>query len=94
MRCGWTNKEAAPVLGCDEAKVSQAMVPAVRKIAMLARVNWHKTLVMLLAEMDRQEREEALELELQADARDGRGVRGYGFDLARIKPLPRRCAGV
>lgn len=97
VRAGWSDKEAAAVLGIeDPRKTSQALVPAVRKVAALMRRNAHKTLLMLMAEMDRQEQAELHELRMREDAADGRADRGlvFGRCAGPERALPRRCPGV
>ncbi len=43
-RQGWSDKGAAPVLGVTEAKVSQALTPALRKVALLMLADPLRTL--------------------------------------------------
>jgi hypothetical protein len=51
MRTGWTDKEAAPVLGVAVTRVSQAMLPAIEKIAKLMRVDPKKTMLTIAEAM-------------------------------------------
>ena len=60
MRTGWTDKLAAPVLRVKERKVSQSLVPAFRKIALLMRIDALRTWKDIMAEME--------ELEPMSDA--------------------------
>jgi len=52
MRAGWSDKDAAVVLGIKPTKVSQAMTPAIRKVALLALANPTATLRDVLDAMD------------------------------------------
>lgn len=59
MRIGWTLKEAAPVLGIkNERSVSQALDPAVRKLALLFRADALRTMDMLISTVRELEAEE------------------------------------
>lgn len=49
MRIGWSDKQAAIVLGISESKVSQALTPAVEKFAKLWLANPTNTMHLLLA---------------------------------------------
>ena len=49
MREGWSDKEAARVLDVHPAKVSQALTPALLKIARLWQADPTATMTMLLA---------------------------------------------
>lgn len=58
MRTHWTDKEAAPVLGLrNPAKVSQAMRPALEKIARLWAADATRTMSAILEEVSRLERQ-------------------------------------
>lgn len=52
MRQGWTDKEAAIVLGVAPTKVSQALTPALRKVALLMAANPLATLRAIMEAMD------------------------------------------
>jgi hypothetical protein len=48
MRTGWTCKEAAAVLGVQESRVTQALDPALRKIALLWCADPTRTMLAIL----------------------------------------------
>lgn len=52
MRIGWSNRDASAVLGVAEPKVSQALQPAITKIARLWRCDPNRTLRLILAAVD------------------------------------------
>ena len=52
MRTGWTDKEASEILEVRPRKVSQALVPAYRKVARLWRVDPTRTLRDILDTID------------------------------------------
>lgn len=59
MRVGWSDKQAAPVLGLSNAtKTAQALNPAVRKIALLWRADTTRTLDMIISAVRELEAEE------------------------------------
>ena len=72
MRPGWTDKEAAPVLGVAERKVSQAYMPALVKVAKLWRADPNRTLRDLLAAADDLEPMTDREIELRRRIATGR----------------------
>lgn len=58
MRAGWSDKEAQPVLCLSSvSKTSQALTPAIDKIARLWRANPTKTMQTILAAVDAQNQE-------------------------------------
>lgn len=60
MRQGWTDKEASAVIGVHPAKVSQALTPALRKLALLMRADPLKTMQALMEAMEDLRAEEDL----------------------------------
>lgn len=69
MRRGWTCKGAASVLGICPEKVTQALDPALRKVAKLLTANWRLTIESLLEAADdeqaERERSAASEAEIE-----------------------------
>jgi hypothetical protein len=53
MRTGWTCKEAAVVLGVQENRVSQALDPALRKVALLWCADPTRTMLAILDMVNR-----------------------------------------
>jgi hypothetical protein len=66
MRTGWSDKDAAQVLGVQPAKASQALTPAVLKMARLGRADLRRTLKMLLAIMDEMDAQDELDAQQSA----------------------------
>lgn len=60
MRQGWSDKDAAIVLGISASKTSQALTPTLRKIALLMRANPLATLDAIREAMADLEAEEDL----------------------------------
>ena len=59
MQGGWSDKEACPILNLSSAqKAGQSLTPAVYQIALLWRANPTRTMLTILAEVERLNAEE------------------------------------
>jgi len=72
MRRGWSDKDAAVVLEIRPSKVSQSLVPAIRKVARLSRIDPLRTRLMIEEAMEQLDPMTDEELELLRRLQTGR----------------------
>lgn len=77
MRTTFTDKEAAPILGVKPRHVSQAMVPALRKIALLYRADPAKTMRAILEAIEDLEPMSERELRARESMLTGKANRSH-----------------
>ena len=87
MRAGWSDKDAGVVLGVATPKVSQALVPALTKVARLMRVDAMATMKALLETADDLDPMTPAEMDLRERMLTGRANRD------EVHPCPARSAG-